>query len=138
MPELAEGQSIEIQGSAARPYVLKNLGGVYSCSCPAWRNQSLPIDRRTCKHLRSHCGDAAETARVGATGPAKCSRNPSKPTAPPLLLAETWNEDTDPTGWFLSELCGRPHNSLYVVALIMWRIRFTPLSSSHLFVSNAT
>ena len=37
MPELLEGESAELQGSARSPYVLKNVGGVYSCSCPAWR-----------------------------------------------------------------------------------------------------
>ena len=52
MANLQDGQSVEIQGSAAKPYILKNVGGVYSCSCPAWRNQSLPIERRSCKHLR--------------------------------------------------------------------------------------
>ena len=35
---------------------LKYIGGVYSCSCHAWRNQSLPIDNRTCKHLRVYLG----------------------------------------------------------------------------------
>jgi DNA ligase-1 len=52
MPDLADGQSVEIQGSARSPYVLKNVAGVYSCTCPAWRNQSQGIERRTCKHLR--------------------------------------------------------------------------------------
>ncbi len=52
MPELHDGQTVEIQGSAAKPYVLKNIGGVYSCSCPSWRNQSAKIDRRSCKHLK--------------------------------------------------------------------------------------
>jgi len=39
MPEIPEGATVEIKGSAAKPYVLKNIGGVFSCSCPAWRNQ---------------------------------------------------------------------------------------------------
>jgi DNA ligase-1 len=65
MPQLVEGQPVYIQGSGAKPYELKNTGGVYSCSCPAWRNQGLPIDKRTCKHLKKHCGDAAEQARTG-------------------------------------------------------------------------
>ena len=30
MPDLADGESIEVQGSGSRPYVLKNTGGVYS------------------------------------------------------------------------------------------------------------
>ncbi len=41
MTDLADGESTEVQGSGRKPYVLKNTGGVYSCSCPAWRNQSL-------------------------------------------------------------------------------------------------
>jgi DNA ligase-1 len=59
MPDLTDGESAQLQGSAACPYVLKNVGGVYSCGCPAWRNQSLPIERRTCKHLRQYRGYAA-------------------------------------------------------------------------------
>ena len=102
MPDLADGQSVEIQGSAARPYVLKNMAGVYSCSCPAWRNQSLPIDRRTCKHLRSYRGEAAEAARIGSPLAAP-KATVLKSAAPPLLLAETWDGASDPTGWLLSE-----------------------------------
>lgn len=103
MPDLKDGESVEMQGSGSRPYVLKNVGGVYSCSCPAWRNQSVGIERRTCKHLRKLRGDAAEEARIGGALPAR----PKKPTeagqAPALLLAESWDRITDPTGWWLSE-----------------------------------
>ena len=35
MPDLNDGESVEIKGSARLPYVLKNTGGVYSCTCPA-------------------------------------------------------------------------------------------------------
>jgi DNA ligase-1 len=102
MPDLIDGQSVEVQGSAAKPYVLKNVGGVYSCSCPAWRNQSLPIDRRTCKHLRKYRGEAAEQARLGGTlSPVK---QPSETkSAPPLLLAHAWDNEQDLIGWWLSE-----------------------------------
>jgi DNA ligase len=34
MPDLQDGESVEMAGSASRPYVLKNVGGVYSCSLP--------------------------------------------------------------------------------------------------------
>lgn len=44
MPDLADGESTSMQGSGAKPYELKIVGGVYSCSCPAWRNQSLGIE----------------------------------------------------------------------------------------------
>ncbi len=103
MPDLKDGESTEMQGSGSRPYVLKNIGGVYSCSCPAWRNQSIGIERRTCKHLRKLRGDAAEEIRLGST----LFDNPvfaaSEVKAPPLLLAETWDGVLDPTDWLFSE-----------------------------------
>ncbi len=101
MTELQEGQSVEVQGSARRPYMLKNVGGVLSCTCAAWRFQSLSIEMRTCRHLRAMRGDDAENARVGMPSPVR----PPKPVmkAPPLLLAERWDGELDPTGYWLSE-----------------------------------
>ena len=32
MPDPRHGESVEMKGSGSRPYVLKNVGGVYSCS----------------------------------------------------------------------------------------------------------
>jgi len=107
MPELLEGASVEIQGSATRPYVLKNVGGVYSCSCPAWRNQSLAIERRTCKHLRQYRGEAAEQQRLGTLSiPCRRADNTDKTAktrAPALLLAQNWTGDVDLADWWLSE-----------------------------------
>jgi DNA ligase-1 len=133
MPELADGESMEAQGSGSARYLLRNVGGVYSCSCPAWRNQSLGIERRTCKHLKALRGDAAESARVGAAGPAAARGAPSptgaaapgakapgvaasggaaagatvaaKPaqSGPPILLAHPWDNHQDLTGWWMSE-----------------------------------
>src|SRR5579864_944066 len=103
MADLQDGESIEMQGSGAKPYVLKNVGGVYSCSCPAWRNQSLAIEKRTCKHLRKLRGEEAEEARVGSDLPDKPQEAGVESAAPPLLLAESWDFVSDPTGWWLSE-----------------------------------
>ncbi len=103
LDDLADGQSIEVQGSATRPYRLRNMGGVYSCSCPAWRNQSLPIERRTCKHLRALRGAAAEQARIGPGGTAAPTRTVESADAPGLLLAMRWEPHVDPTGWWMSE-----------------------------------
>lgn len=106
MPEIADGQSVEVQGSGAKPYVLKNVGGVYSCSCPAWRNQSVAIERRTCKHLRKYRGDEAEEARLGGALPAKPVRAKEDDAAarePALLLAERWDNSLNPQGWWMSE-----------------------------------
>jgi DNA ligase-1 len=117
--DIADGAQVEVQGSGSKPYILKNTGGVYSCSCPAWRNQSVPIERRTCKHLRKVRGDEAEEARVGAAGSSAPARPAARdvrsgtsastpeasdtPTAPPLLLAHAWENDVDLTGWWMSE-----------------------------------
>ncbi len=111
MADIPNGGQIEVQGSGSKPYILKNTGGVYSCSCPAWRNQSVAIERRTCKHLRKVRGDAAEEARVGTAAPAApAPSNRAAPNtaaasgkAPPILLAHSWENDTDLTGWWMSE-----------------------------------
>jgi DNA ligase-1 len=104
MSELHDGETARMQGSGREPYILKNVGGVYSCSCPAWRNQSLPIEQRTCKHLIRLRGKKAEAERTGGTVPAPTTASAiSKKAAPALLLAETWDSASDPTDWWLSE-----------------------------------
>jgi DNA ligase-1 len=108
MPDLQDGESTEMQGSGAKPYVLKNTGGVYSCSCPAWRNQSIAIEKRTCKHLRKLRGDAAEEARIGGALPqrpvkAAAEGEGDESAGPPLLLAESWDNAMDLTDWWMSE-----------------------------------
>src|ERR1044071_3819521 len=106
MPDLQDGESTEMQGSGSKPYVLKNTGGVYSCTCPAWRNQSNPIEQRTCKHLRKLRGDAAEEARIGGAlpqRPVKASPEGEEGAGPPLLLAHSWDNAADLAGWWMSE-----------------------------------
>src|ERR1051325_10509148 len=109
MPDLQDGESTEMQGSGAKPYVLKNTGGVYSCSCPAWRNQSIAIEKRTCKHLRKLRGDAAEEARTGGALPQRPARaktgeaDSEEDSGPLLLLAESWDNATDLSDWWMSE-----------------------------------
>ncbi len=114
MADLNDGEVFHMQGSAASPYELKNTGGVFSCTCPAWRNQSIAIERRTCKHLRKLRGDAAEDARIAAAGgsaaPAARKRSAApgaggeeEEEGPPLLLAERWDNVQDMTGWWMSE-----------------------------------
>lgn len=103
MADLNDGETTEMQGSGAKPYLLKNVGGVYSCSCPAWRNQSVPIERRTCKHLRKLRGEAAEKERIGGELPTPVKASKSNVDAPPLLLAQSWDNASDLTGWWMSE-----------------------------------
>jgi len=113
MADLQDGETTEIQGSGAKPYVLRNSGGVYSCSCPAWRNQSIAIEKRSCKHLRKFRGDAAEEARLGGALPqrpvrtkaasAEADGETADDSGPPLLLAEKWDNAVDLSGWWMSE-----------------------------------
>lgn len=104
--DLADGETTEMQGSGAKPYLLKNSGGVYSCSCPAWRNQSNAIEERTCKHLRKLRGDAREEARIGGAlpqRPIKSKADGTEALGAPVLLAESWDNARDLTGWWMSE-----------------------------------
>src|ERR1700676_1467497 len=101
--DLRDGESGEVQGSATRPNQLKNVAGVFSCSCPAWRNQSLPIDRRSCKHLRRLRGDQAEEARVGQSLPKMPEKLRPAIIAPRLLLAESWDGVSEVRSWWVSE-----------------------------------
>lgn len=105
MSDLADGEQTEVQGSARKPYVLKNTGGVYSCSCPAWRNQSVPIETRTCKHLRKLRGDASETERLGhpIQRVVRSGGSKERKDGPPVLLAHRWEDDVDIDGWWMSE-----------------------------------
>ena len=109
MPDLNDGETFEMKGSAARPYIIRNVGGVYSCSCPAWRNQSLAIERRTCKHILKLRGATAEEARIGnapmidsaSVKPIREADGDS--SGPGLLLAHSWDNETDLTDWWVSE-----------------------------------
>jgi DNA ligase-1 len=104
MPDLKDGETAEVKGSARDPYILRNTGGVYSCTCPAWRNQSVAIESRTCKHLRKYRGDQAEQDRVGSPAPATAkAAKEGEDNAPQLLLANSWENDVDLTGWWMSE-----------------------------------
>lgn len=111
MPDLQDGETTQMQGSGSKPYILKNTGGVYSCTCPAWRNQSTTIEKRTCKHLRKLRGEAAEEARIGGALPQRLVRTKTNAdgtvdadsSGPPLLLAESWDNAMDLSDWWMSE-----------------------------------
>ena len=108
MKELCDGEMFLVKGSGVKPYEVKNTGGVYSCSCPAWRNQSVAIERRTCKHLRKLRGDAAEQTRIGGdllqpSAKAKIGEESEGNYGPPVLLAGSWDSTMDLSGWWLSE-----------------------------------
>lgn len=68
MPDLIHNQTARVYGSSGTPYELKNVGGVYSCSCPAWRNQHRHANVRTCGHLLDYRGEEPEAMRVLVAG----------------------------------------------------------------------
>lgn len=106
MADLLDGESTQVKGSGSSVYTLKNVGGVYSCTCPAWRNQSVGIEARTCKHLRKLRGDAAEETRLGSPVAAvrvKSVDESEEPAEAPVLLAEAWDGIVDVTDWWVSE-----------------------------------
>lgn len=103
MTTLNEGETLQVPGSGSAVHTIKRSGGVYSCSCPAWRNQSLPPDVRNCKHL-------VKTGLTNGSTPATTSQvtqatavDPGTPKEPPVLLAHSWDTAQDLTGWWMSE-----------------------------------
>ena len=126
MPQLIEGSPVQVIG---KNYIMRNVGGVYDCSCVAWKMQSRAIDLRTCKHLCAYLGVENERARVGNDNMPTKHKNKGAPTTPnipaspkltpskadevvaeimeeaknyPCLLADKY-VDQDPTGWWMSE-----------------------------------
>ncbi len=78
MATISEGEVVQVKGSAAKPYEMKNVGGVLSCTCIAWRMQSLSIEKRTCKHLKAYLGAAAEAARIGGPSVTQVGTNTAR------------------------------------------------------------
>ena len=55
--------------SSGATYELMRKGNVFSCTCPAWRNQKKPIQARTCKHLKAYLGVGEEERRTQSQTP---------------------------------------------------------------------
>ena len=119
---LNEGDVTYVQGSGMKPYEVKKTGGIVSCSCPAWKNMGGSIDTRVCKHISANV-DPGCLLPQAINPPASKIQAPRQPvltktgkvstavggvvkkdTAPPVLLAHPW-EESDPTGWWMSEKC---------------------------------
>ncbi|EUC59263.1 ATP-dependent DNA ligase domain protein [Rhizoctonia solani AG-3 Rhs1AP] len=127
---MCDGEEREAKSQTSSSiYKVKRTWDHYYCTCPAWRNQGgVPVNARSCKHIKSILGEEYEAARMkfknphGSTSsstkdtrPAKRvkkdSGNPngnggtSTKVVPQLLLAVKWDLATgcDPTGWWMSE-----------------------------------
>lgn len=103
MKTLKENESIFVQGSGKKPYEIKKVGGVISCSCMAWRNLGGPIDTRVCKHIKANVDPSSLLPQAAKSIDTSVAPTPKeKKDAPELLLAHKWT-DEDPTGWWISE-----------------------------------
>ena len=104
MADIAVGETVEMKGSGAKPYRIKNCGeGGWSCTCPAWRNQSIDPRIRTCKHITKLRGADAEEARIGSAGELPSRKPEGDKEAAPVLLAEKWDGESSVAGWWMSE-----------------------------------
>ncbi|KIM38613.1 hypothetical protein M413DRAFT_239846 [Hebeloma cylindrosporum] len=68
---LPDGEEREVASKSSNStYKVKRTWDHYYCTCPAWRNQGgVPVNARTCKHLKELLGDKYEAARVKMKNP---------------------------------------------------------------------
>ena len=92
---LNPGESTDVKGSGAKPYVIKNVDGmIWSCTCPAWKNSGGALNKKSCKHIRKVHGEAAELARIGGTA----SPSPSPSPSPRVAAAQAAPVAAQPHG----------------------------------------
>ncbi|KAJ3097949.1 hypothetical protein HDU97_004406 [Phlyctochytrium planicorne] len=109
-------------------YTIKRVDNHYYCTCNGWKFSKNPVDARTCTHLKSYLGDEYEEERIKKNSNRQkltASGRPKRKTAddddddddegsakkkkkvditiPNVLLAKKWEDDIDPTGWWMSE-----------------------------------
>jgi hypothetical protein len=54
--DIADGESVPVPGKA---YVMKNIGGVYSCTCPGWKpKQKIDVHLQALARVLWNCGRA--------------------------------------------------------------------------------
>ncbi|CUA73313.1 DNA ligase (ATP) [Rhizoctonia solani] len=127
---MRDGEEREAKSqTSSSTYKVKRTWDHYYCTCPAWRNQGgVPVNARSCKHIKSILGEEYEDARMKLKNPHGSTLSSTKNTrpikrakkdsgssdgnrgngtkaAPQLLLAVKWDLATgcDPTGWWMSE-----------------------------------
>ncbi|KAI8835886.1 hypothetical protein BC829DRAFT_426260 [Chytridium lagenaria] len=101
---MKNGESVDVFS-----YTIKRVDAHYYCTCKAWKFNKASVDARTCTHLKSYLGDDYEDARIAKTKASTATEAAAKKkakanvTIPNVLLAKKWEEDVDPTGWWMSE-----------------------------------
>ncbi|PRP81462.1 ATP dependent DNA ligase-like protein [Planoprotostelium fungivorum] len=85
---------------------LERHGDVYQCDCEAWKYTPGDWKKKTCKHLISYLGQDHETKGEETSASekeGKPGKKKDKKPRPPIILAEKWTLETDPTGYWISE-----------------------------------
>src|SRR5579872_6125791 len=80
---MREGETVSFPSESSETVHTVSLkGGVYVCTCTGWRMQRLPVNRRTCKHLRQHLGEEFEAQRcpesIAGSGRGSKKNTPAK------------------------------------------------------------
>ncbi|KAJ6466915.1 hypothetical protein C8R45DRAFT_838778 [Mycena sanguinolenta] len=89
---LRDGESREAKSSGSYTYKVKRTQNQYYCHCPvgALYITGVPVNARTCKHLREILGDEYETARLKLKNPKEDEdvKPPKKSAAKPASKAK--------------------------------------------------
>lgn len=86
MPDIPSGDFVDVLDEQGNKFYLSYLGGVYSCTCSAWKSQVLAEAKRTCIHLCRFRGEDQERKRIGP----EAAVIPSS-----FILHSTYEEDPD-------------------------------------------
>ncbi|CAE6454620.1 unnamed protein product [Rhizoctonia solani] len=90
-------------------YKVKRTWDHYYCTCPAWRNQGgVPVNARSCKHIKSILGEEYEAARMKLKNPHGSDPSSSKASRPTKRAKKDSGSSSgttgcDPAGWWMSE-----------------------------------
>ena len=85
MPDLGDGETVEVKGSAAKPYELRNVGEDQRLLAAG--GSAAPPRRKTKARAEPVAGDEPQVEDGESA----------------VLLAERWDGVLDPTGWWMSE-----------------------------------
>ncbi|KAK0443958.1 DNA ligase/mRNA capping enzyme [Desarmillaria tabescens] len=95
---MADGEEKQVKSqTSASVYKVKRTWDHYYCTCPVWRNQGgVPVNARSCKHLKSLLGDKYEAARMKLRNPHRTQgTSKKKPESKTRTPAKRKRKDVD-------------------------------------------
>ena len=140
MPDLQDGESVEIERLRRQAVHHQEYRWRLFLLIPG---VAQSITRHRAANLQASPALPRRTSRATTPEPVCASAvrsgvNQTEGGRAEVIAGRNPRADADVTGWWLSELCGAPHNSLYVAVSIMWRNFFPPMASRLLSLSSAT